>query len=219
MLEEVDRRHLSGSLRLRAGDEVTAGDGHGGWRVCRLGDALEPVGGIHRAQRPHPPVTVGFALVKGGKADSIVQKLTEVGVDRIVSFDAARSVVRWDEATALDRWSRMARVMREAAMQSRRLWLPQLDPLRPFDQVVGPGTALADPEGGPLNENLTELLVGPEGGWSGAERKGRPTVRLGTEVMRTETAAVVAGALLVGLRAQLLSPPRSAAPGPVGGRN
>lgn len=207
VLEEDDRRHLSGSLRLRAGAELTVSDGSGGWRVCRLGDDLEPVGEIHRSKPPRPPVTVGFALVKGGKVDAIVQRLTEVGVDRIVPFHAARSVIRWDDATALGRWLRMTRVMKEAAMQSRRVWLPQVEAVRPFDQVAGPATILADPDGDPLTEDLTEVMVGPEGGWTVAERGDRRTLRLGTEVMRAETAAVVAGALLVGLRARLLSAP------------
>src|SRR5688500_562389 len=101
-LDGDDQRHLQRVLRLRPGSEVTAGDGAGRWRPCLLtdGPGLDVVGDVVADPDPGPALTVGFALVKGEKPELVVQKLTELGVDRIVPFDAERSVVRWEPAKA-----------------------------------------------------------------------------------------------------------------------
>ena len=197
-------------LRLRPGDELTVSDGAGGVLRCRFGpaSALEPVGDVERVPRAAPPVTVAFALVKGERPEWAVQKLTEVGVDRIVPLVTARSVVRRPQGERGGAGVRLRRVAREAAVQSRRAWLPTVDPVTPFAAVAGePGAALAHPGGGPPSLDRTVLLIGPEGGWDEDElATGLPRVGLGPAVVRTETAAVVAGALLCALRAGVVRP-------------
>ena len=98
-LEPDDLHHLQRVLRLRVGQEVCATDGAGGWRSCAFSASheLEALGEMHQELPPEYPVTVGFAVVKGERPELIVQKLTELGVDRIWPFMAQRSVVRWDE--------------------------------------------------------------------------------------------------------------------------
>src|SRR5205085_7647176 len=136
---------------MRPDEVVTVSDGAGRVRPFRFGPPLEPVGPALHEPAPSPVITVAFALTKGERPEWVVQKLTEVGVDRIVPFVAGRSVVRWDEgkkASEVERWRRIAR---EAAMQSRRVWLPELDDVRDFATVldeVGAGACLADREGG-----------------------------------------------------------------------
>ena len=91
-----------------------------------------------------------------------MQKLTETGVDRIVPLVAARSVVRWDDAKAAKNVVRLRRIAREAAMQSRRSWLPVLDDITPFDRAVGTlgdGVALADPGGDPPALTLCTVFL------------------------------------------------------------
>src|SRR5689334_5905696 len=80
---------------------LTAADGAGAWRLCAFADAahLEPIGDVQHVPAPRA-VTVAFALTKGDKPELAVQKLTELGVDRIVPLVAAHSVVRWDDAKA-----------------------------------------------------------------------------------------------------------------------
>ena len=124
VLDAGDRHHLERVLRLRPGDCVSVSDGHGGWRLCRFGPVLEPAGEVARDPGPSPTVTVAFALTKGERPEWAVQKLTEVGVDRIVPMAAARSVVRWGPDRAAANVERLRRVAREAAMQCRRTWLP-----------------------------------------------------------------------------------------------
>ncbi|HEX2048121.1 MAG TPA: RsmE family RNA methyltransferase [Acidimicrobiales bacterium] len=201
-----DRHHLERVLRLRPGDELTVSDGMGGWRACRFGPTLEPMGEVQRAPRPDPQVTVGFAVVKGERPEWAVQKLTEIGVDRIVPLQAARSVVRWPLGEGGGQLARLRRVAREASVQSRRVWLPVVDAVTPVEALAGqPGAALAHRGGGAPSLDRPTILVGPEGGWDEAELGPAPAlVGLGPSVLRTETAAVVAGALLCALRAGIV---------------
>jgi 16S rRNA (uracil1498-N3)-methyltransferase len=195
-------------LRLRPGDTVTVSDGAGGRLECRFGPALEPVGDVERVARPEPQVTVAFAVVKGQRPEWAVQKLTEIGVDRIVPLLAARSVVRWPAGEAGTQVARLRRVAREAAMQSRRVWLPAVDAVTPFAALAAErGAAVAHPGGGPPALARPVVLVGPEGGWDSAElvAAGPALVGLGPSVLRTETAAVVAGTLLCALRAGVVA--------------
>jgi 16S rRNA (uracil1498-N3)-methyltransferase len=207
-LDEGDRHHLERVLRLRAGDALTVGDGAGAWRACRLAVEPDPVGEIQRVARPAVSLTVAFALIKGGRPDFVVQKLTELGVDSIVPFVAARSIVRWDDERAIRHLERFRRVAREAVMQSRQPWLPSVDPVADFATVVSlPGAAMADRGGDPVSLERPALLVGPEGGWSDEERRVEvPRVALGPAVLRAETAAVAAGTVLGALRAGLVRP-------------
>jgi 16S rRNA (uracil1498-N3)-methyltransferase len=168
---------------------------------------LEPLGEVERVPRPEPPITVAFAVVKGQRPEWAVQKLTEIGVDRIVPVLAARSVVRWAPGEHGGQLTRLRRVAREAAMQSRRAWLPVVDGVTPFAAMAAePGAALAHPGGAPPSLGTPTVLVGPEGGWDRAELgAGPPLVGLGAAVLRTETAALVAATLLCGLRAGTVS--------------
>ena len=148
-------------------------------------------------EAPRPEVAVGFAVLKGGRPEHIVQKLTELGVDRIVAFAAERSVVRWDEANAARQVERWRRVAREAVMQCRRLWLPHLEPVRAFGDLDLSGAALAVPGGRALAPGENFVLIGPEGGWTGTELAAATRhVGLGPHVLRAETAAIAAASVL-----------------------
>ena len=208
-LGDDDRHHLERVLRLRPGEVVTVSDGHGGWRSCTFvtGGGLVPVGDVEVRPRPVPPVTVAFALTKSEKPELTVQKLTELGVDRIVPFVAGRSVARWEGDRAERHLSRLRRVAREAAMQSRRAHLPEVSDLAGFADLAGlAGACRADVGGGPPTLDRPVILVGPEGGWTDEERAaGLPAIGLGPQVLRAETAAITAGALLVALRAGIVN--------------
>jgi 16S rRNA (uracil1498-N3)-methyltransferase len=130
-------------LRLRPGEAVSVSDGAGRWRSCVLGDAgrLEASGEVVFVAAPSPSITVAMAVAKGDRPEWAVQKLTEIGVDRIVVLSTARGVVRWDDERAGRHMARLEAIARAAAMQSRRTWLPILDGPVDVASVVAAGAS------------------------------------------------------------------------------
>ena len=126
-------------------------------------------------------LTVAFAPAKGDRPEWVVQKLTELGVDRIVPLQTARSVVRWDGERGRRAVERLRRVAREAAAQSRRAYLPEVsrsDLAALAEPPPGPAPVARAELGGPPPAGDSTVAVGPEGGWSDEERRlGRPDGR------------------------------------------
>ena len=215
VLQPADAHHLVRVLRLRQGAVVVAADGHGRWRRCRLdtaGPALRADGPVAEVPAARPAITVAFVPVKGDRPEWVVQKLTELGVDRIVVLRSARAVVRWDRDTAHGERAvdRLRKVAAAAAAQCRRPDLPEVEGLWDLDRLVAqaPGAiGLADPGGDPPSLALPTVAVGPEGGWTDAERAavGRRRVGLGPTILRAETAAVTVGAILCALRGGIVA--------------
>ena len=212
-----DAHHLASVLRLRPGEAVGATDGRGGYLPCRYAGPgrLEPDGPLRREPPRLPALTVGFAPVKGDRPEWAVQKLTELGVDRIVLLDADRGVVRWSGDRAASHLARLEKVARSAVRQSRQVWVPVIEgpvPVRVLldeagDSAGSGGVAAAQMGGPPPRPGLHTVLVGPEGGWSAGELAAFPaSVGLGPSVLRAETAAVATGVLLSALRAGVVSP-------------
>ncbi len=225
VVDRADAHHLLDVLRLRPGELVVAADGAGSWVACRVAagpggsdaDAiLVPDGGVTTVARPGTEVTVAFAPAKGDRPEWVVQKLTELGVDRIVPIRSRRAVVRWDGDRAIRAVDRLRRVAREASAQCRRAWLPEVSDVSTVGALAGStglSLCLAQPGGAPPSLAQPVVAIGPEGGWDDAELALAPgTVGLGPTVLRAETAAVAAGTILCALRNGLvptLAQPRS----------
>jgi len=197
-LSADDEHHLRKVLRIRDTDTITLGNGAGSWVTARLTAAELVVTSAPSVEVAAPRTVVISAIPKGDRPEWIVQKLTEIGVDKIGFMDCARSVVRWDEARARKQFERLHRVAREAAMQSRRVRLPEIGPVVTFQQAAATGcTALAEPDGGALDPAVDTILIGPEGGFTQGERElVTRRVALSANVLRVETAALAAGFLL-----------------------
>lgn len=198
-LSDDDDHHLRRVLRVGPTDVVTVCDGAGAWVEARLArDGLAVTSAVVR--EPPPPVaSVLSAIPKGDRLEWMVQKLTELGATQIGFIDCARSVVRWDAERATRHLPRLRRIAREAAMQSRRTWLPEIGHLVAFASIAPlESTALADPDGMPrVPPPVDTILVGPEGGFTTDELvlNGR-RVALGRQLLRIETAAVAAAVML-----------------------
>ncbi len=223
-LSTEDAHHLSRVLRLRAGEEVIVSDGAGRWARTRWRggetpglDALDGApgpggdGAVQFEEASLPALTVAFAPTKGERPEWVVQKLTELGLDRIVPLQSERSVVRWDSDRNAATLARLRRVAREAAAQCRRVRLPEVTDVARFGDLAtlgAPGTVvLAQLSGDRPRDDQVVVAVGPEGGWSAPELgAGLPTVGFGLSVLRAETAAVMAGALMVSLRTGTVAP-------------
>ncbi|MBL88863.1 MAG: hypothetical protein CL517_01130 [Actinobacteria bacterium] len=198
---DEDDHHFGRVLRLRHGDRITVSDGQGNWRECIYGPTIDVVGEIFFQPKPEIEITIGFALVKKGKPELIVQKLTELGVDKIVPTVAQRSVVHWSEKKIVENERRLNRIAREAAMQSRQVRIPKVSKTQHFSDLVQlKGAALAHPGGKKLSLKHPFLIIGPEGGWTDEETAGRECFSLGQSILRSETAAISAGVLLTSLR-------------------
>jgi|SRR5579884_4059227 len=213
-----DGHHLARVLRLRAGETVTVADGSGRWRPYRVAGSgagagpapavvrLDAAGPGESEPALRPGLAVAFALTKGDKPELVVQKLTELGVDRIAPVVAERSVARPEPsraAAAAERWRRIAR---EAARQCRRARLPVVEDLRPLADLAGHPAIVVAERGGERADVLGEppggevlVVVGPEGGLTADETEGlKPWARLGLGpyVLRAETAALAAATAL-----------------------
>ena len=215
-VDGADGHHLARVRRLRVGERVSAADGAGAWRefvVAAVADRvleLRADGPTQHAPRPDPQVAVAFAITKGSKPDVVVRQLTELGVDRLAPVVGSRSVARPRAERVGSVTERLCRVAREAAMQSRRAWLPAVDAPVPLVDLAGTDGLVVAELGAPTARDLAApgpqgwtLVVGPEGGLTTEEvRALAPAGRLGLgpHVLRAETAAVAGAALLIHLR-------------------
>lgn len=214
-----EAHHAVAVRRLREGEQVVLTDGLGtsvtgsvastGKRVFTV-----TVGSVAHDDRPVPAITVVQALPKGDRGELAVEVLTEVGVDEVVPWAAARSVAVWKGERAAKSHAKWQATAREAAKQSRRSWLPTVTPLASTADlasvVAGADLAVV------LHEDATVplasldvptsgrivVVVGPEGGIAPDELvtladAGAQSVRLGAEVLRTSTAGVAAVAALL----------------------
>lgn len=200
-LSDPDAHHLARVLRLRPGDEVCVTDGVGRWRLCEFvaPSGIEATDNHGDSPDLGTPLTVGIAIVKGDKPELVVQKLTELGIDRIVFFHARRSVARWREDKLERNLERLNRIALSAACQSRRLTVPTIEN-SDAKHLVSEGAAVADFGGRELSAGDHVVLIGPEGGWEPGEYGQAPVVDLGPSVLRAETAAIAVAARMCALR-------------------
>ncbi len=181
------KRHLTRVLRLSDGAALTYTDGAGG-----VGQGLLADGAITRGREwscePRSARTFAVAPPRSSdRARFIVEKLTEVGVARLVWLDADRSVGPPPKPDKALSWSIAA------LEQSLGAWLPgitssHLDDLN--DVWLADRGGEPWPSGGPGPG--AAIAIGPEGGWTDAEKRSRRLVSLGETVLRVETAAIVA---------------------------
>ena len=202
VLGDVDAHHLLRVLRVKSRDAVTISDGCGKWRSCVIdGDAsVEVTSDVVVEAPPKWKLTVAFSIVKGDRPEWTVQKLTEIGIDEIIVLEpTTRSVVRWDSGRAYKNVEKLRVVAREAAMQSRRVWLPKVSDVTTLAAVSG--AFVADPSGVSVNASHRIIAIGPEGGFTEEEiAAGKGVVSLGDTILRAETAAISAAVLMSSYR-------------------
>ena len=218
VLTGPEGHHAAKVRRLRVGEPVDVVDGRGTRASCTVAEVgrdevtLDVLG---RTTEPpsSPRLVLVQALAKGDRGELAVELATEVGIDEIVPWSAARCVVRWEGergSKALARWRSTAR---EAGKQSRRAWLPEVRPVHSTRQLLDLVRAadatlvLHESAADPLatvdlpDEGQVLLLVGPEGGLTDEElaeltEAGAAVVRLGASVLRTSTAGAAAAAVV-----------------------
>jgi 16S rRNA (uracil1498-N3)-methyltransferase len=215
-LGKAEAHHARDVLRLVNGATVEVFDDAGlvGQGVFQLDgtDAFVHVERLDETQRDAGiSLTVAAAVPKGDRADWMVEKLSELGVARLIPLAAARSVVLPTGTSKRDRWIRIAT---EAAKQSRRAGVMRVteltsvaDALRDADRAWFLSTEADRPT--PVAVAIRAFLpgssltafIGPEGGWSAQEQQafaaaGATAVRLTRTILRVETAAVTTAAIV-----------------------
>jgi 16S rRNA (uracil1498-N3)-methyltransferase len=220
-LDAGEAHHARDVLRLRAGDAVDLFDdagrsARGTIETCSASAVVVRVGSIDDP-RPVSGITIASAIPKGERADWMIEKLSELGVDRFIPLHSERSIVLPAGKNKRDRWIRIAT---EAAKQSRRRGVMRIDELTPLAEVLRESSkALSfhlstEPNARSIHEQLqaqptschARLLVGPEGGWTDAETRamrdaGLTGVKLTETILRVETAAIAGAAIVCTWRA------------------
>jgi 16S rRNA (uracil1498-N3)-methyltransferase len=232
-LHGEEARHLTRVLRVEPGQQYEISDNHAAY-LAEIAEArgervvfriVEPI----PAPDPVVSITLLASIVKFDRFEWIVEKSTELGVERIVPVAAARTEKGLFDASG-KRTERWLRIARESSQQSRRVRMPEILPAVRFERAVHfehaigetaeyrcfldegfrgecfLGEALAPPllatlPGERTATDRVAVLLGPEGGWTDAERQlamasGWRAASLGPQILRTETAAVAALAIL-----------------------
>lgn len=211
-----EARHLTRVLRVESGQRFEVSDNHQAF-LAEIEEARgERV--VFRILEPlvSPPLPVRLtlcaALIKFDRFEWIVEKATELGVESILPVEATRSERGLFEA-ARKRSERWMRIARESSQQSRRVRIPEILPAVRFPAALQTGAGhrffLEEAVAPPLLHEIPEerqetvaILLGPEGGWTDPERHaahaaGWAAVSLGPQVLRAETAACAALAVLM----------------------
>jgi 16S rRNA (uracil1498-N3)-methyltransferase len=218
ILSADQAHHLHKVLRLGAGEEVELIDGEGaGYRghIEVRGDQIHVVGLEPLTQAPASvvPLTLAIALIKTDRFEWILQKATELGVYEIVPLITRYCQVRIPASKMEARMERWRRLLRESAKQCRSLSLPRLhhplafsdflklDNPSPCNRILCYEKALEPWDGLSLTAQNTTLCIGPEGGWEenevgAAKQASFRLFSLGPRILRAETAALVAVALI-----------------------
>ncbi len=196
---EVDFHHLSKSLRIELGSVIAISDGRGSWSKAKLGENLELVSdAVVEPQTGESCVC--FTPVKNERPEYVIQKLTELGISRIIPLVTERSIIRWDESKIEKLMAKWTSVAKQACMQSRRVWFPTIErphPVADLPVTVAPQPLLvADPTGRQITTEDSCIAIGPEGGFTEAELNLGERVCLPGGILRAETAAVAAATLL-----------------------
>ncbi len=214
--EEV--RHIVSAKRQKVGAEFEVFDGLGHYAPVRItainsrSVSVEPLGEVAFEPRAKPEIEVAVAIPKSKRLQYMIEKLSEIGVNRVVPLVCERSVAGGSDP--VERYTRWAI---EACKQSRNLWLPEFTQPVGFKQYIAVAKSpllLADQQGESMAKLVREqvlsaesfsCLIGPEGGFSAeefelAESTGVLKVKLAGNILRIETAAVVLAGALMALR-------------------
>jgi 16S rRNA (uracil1498-N3)-methyltransferase len=213
-LAPEDARKLTLVLRKGPGDGLEIVDSSGRLYAASLRIAGDAALALLERELAAPPatslrLTLAQGLPKGQKMDYVIEKATELGIERIVAFTSSRTVGEGSREGKLERWRRLAK---SAAQQCGRVDLPAVEGPIPFDALTAAiptyDAAIVPWELAPripLHDRLPTLItaatsvliaIGPEGGLSESEAHalrtaGAHLVSLGPRILRTETAGLV----------------------------
>lgn len=220
-------RHAAKVRRMQVGERLDLVNGRG----LRIRGIVQSVGGAELSLHVEaitteavfePTLILVQALAKGGRDEQAVESATEIGVDRVIPWQANRSIVRWSGAKVERARAKWQTLTEAAAKQSRRAWVPTVDHLvdsktlpQWVEKTVAEGGVClvcheegtdtlteylrgTEDEQSPVNKATTvAVIVGPEGGidedeLSALREAGATVVLLGPHVLRSSSAGAAA---------------------------
>lgn len=211
--------HLKNVLRLEPGEVVGVCDEDGNDYICRIEKiakeiTLKIVSRKSPVNKQGPAITIACAIPKKSKMDDIIDKLTQVGVQRVIPLETGRVLVKLDKSKKSQRLERWQRIAKSAAEQSQRSSLPIIDPISTMKEVLvlkdydlkliptllGERKSLKEAIGQSKHSNIL-VFIGPEGDFTDEEinlalKSGCVPVSLGDTVLRVETAAVAVASFI-----------------------
>ncbi|MCX7098346.1 MAG: 16S rRNA (uracil(1498)-N(3))-methyltransferase [Methylococcales bacterium] len=211
-LDEDNAHYVRTVLRLKKDAPIILFNGSGGEYLATVGEVSRKAVWIavqewqDRSVESPLSVTLGLGISRGDRMDLTVQKSVELGVNHITPLITERCVVQFKGETKPQRWQHWQKIVQHAAEQSGRTQLPgfaEIAEIAPWLTAQHGLKVFLDPYATssladltPNNKHVT-LLTGPEGGFSGQERElalaaGFVAVRLGSRILRTETASLAA---------------------------
>ena len=224
VIEGREVHHLRNVLRLRRGEEVICFDGREKeyeGKIVSLSPGQAEIK-IEKSKKLKKElslkITLAPSLIRASQMDLVIRKGTELGVFKITPMRTERSLVKLDEAKSRARRERWQRLAEEAAKQSGRVQVPQIEEVRDFASLLRKAKNFdlgiipweEESKERSLKEALTKrlssprkilLLIGPEGGFTAqevaeAQKAGLLSVSLGPRILKAETAAIAAVAIL-----------------------
>lgn len=217
--EEV--HHLTRVLRAKVGEAIVCLDGagcayHGTISAIDRHSVTVEVKDTRTEPPPLVQITIAQALITAERFEWALQKLTELGVTRIIPLVTERCMVKIEqkqESVKLERWRR---ICREASKQCGWSFVPEVTPPMELSRALAscspeamrllptlrlPGPALSDVLGGARALQEVCVLIGPEGDFTPEEAReaatrGAQAVSLGSRTLRTETASIAVAAIL-----------------------
>jgi len=209
--DDFESKHILKSKRKKTGDEIQFTNGTGDLFKGTIKTIKPKIICDCEWLKNYPlcdkTITMAVGFIRPNRLDFLIEKITEIGINKIILFGSQNGNYFTDNT---ERWKK---ITRQAIKQSVRYYLPELETIKDFEQLLelcdyydgkfvtdqNTETAIKDLE---LNNNKNTIyIIGPEGGLTldeidKAKSKGFSEVNLGRYRLRTETAALVFGALL-----------------------
>ena len=214
--DKNDINHLKNSFRIKDGDTIRAVDGKNEY-FCKVmlvekKEIILEITEMKKIIEQKVNITAGISILKNDKMELTIQKLTEIGIDKIIPIETKRTIVKLKEKK--DKWDT---VSREAVKQCQRTRFLEIENIKKiseinysdYDMVIVPYECEEEftlkRYIGQIKENPSNILyiIGPEGGFDISEieylkKLSKTTIiTLGKNILRAETAAIVVGGILI----------------------
>ncbi len=215
--DKNDVNHLKNAFRVKEGEIIRAVDGENEY-ICKVlviekkEITLEIIETRKDTAVKNTEITAGLSIIKNDKMELAIQKLTEIGVDKIIPLETKRTIVKLNEKK--DKWDV---IVKEATKQCQRVRLLEIDNIKKlkdvdysqYDLVIVPYECEEEYSLKNLLRGLEEIpkkvlyLIGAEGGFDTSEIEylksmaNTKIVTLGKNILRAETASIVVGGILI----------------------